>query len=161
MRREPERIDSTPQVDLAAPAVLKAKALGLRCHTRLPLVLIVDDDHDARAIHAEILRHRGFRTSNAEDGEACIRMAVAATPDVILMDGSMPGMSGFETAQQLKSDARTRAIPIVMLTGFARPTRTSESSPSCDAYITKPSTADDIAATLRSVLIVAQRTHMC
>jgi CheY-like chemotaxis protein len=86
-------------------------------------------------------------------------MAVANRPDVILMDGSMPGMSGSEAAQWLKGDVRTRAIPIVMLTGFARSTGTSEPSRGCDAYIAKPSTADDVVETLRSVLTIGQPTE--
>jgi two-component system phosphate regulon response regulator PhoB len=117
-----------------------------------PLVLIVDDDFDARAIHAELLRLGGFRTAEADDGETGIEMAASARPDVILMDYSMPGMSGLEAAQHMKRDVRTRAIPIVMLTGFGSSARTRASSPVCDAYIVKPSMPDEVAATLRSVL---------
>jgi two-component system phosphate regulon response regulator PhoB len=122
----------------------------------LPLVLIVDDDPDARAVHAEILDRRGFRTVEASDGESGIETAIAARPDVILMDYSMPGMSGVEAAQRLKRDERTQKIPIVMLTGFTPSSPPRGSSPDCDAYVTKPSTADDLAATLLSVLAVGE-----
>jgi CheY-like chemotaxis protein len=160
MCQEPERIKPR-QENVRGPTARKVKVLGgpRRRRARLPLVLIVDDDSDARATHAEILRQRGFRTAAAADGETGIDMAVVARPDVILMDCSMPGMSGSEAAERLKRDARTRAIPIVMLTGFAPSTRITASARDCDAYITKPSTADVVAATLRSVLIVGQATE--
>lgn len=133
-------IDPTPQSKVKAPVAFR------------PLVLIVDDDEDARAICAEVLQARGFRSAGAKDGETAIEMTIALSPDVILMDGAMPGMSGFETAQRLKRDVRTTAIPIVMLTGFTR--SAGESSCDYDAYLPKPSTADAIAVTLRTALPV-------
>lgn len=132
---------------------------GSRRGRARPLVLIVDDDPDARAIHADVLRQRGFRSAEAADGESGIEAAIAATPDVILMDCAMPGMSGADAARRLKRDRRTCAIPIVMLTGFAASTRPGESSCDCDAYITKPSSADSIAATLRAILASGDRAN--
>jgi CheY-like chemotaxis protein len=153
MSHEPDRIEPTQEnVRGRTPRKAKVLAVSRRRCAQLPLVLIVDDDPDARAIHAEILRQRGFRSAEADDGETGIEMAIAAMPDVILMDCSMPGMSGSEAAQRLKHDVRTHAIPVVMLTGFASSARPGESSCDCDAYITKPSTAEAIAATLRSVM---------
>jgi CheY-like chemotaxis protein len=160
MRQEPEW--SKPmQENIRGTTARTAKAVGgpRRCRAQLPLVLIVDDDPDARAIQAESLGQRGFRSAEAHDGETGIEIAIATMPDVILMDCSMPGLSGSEAARRLKHDMRTYAIPIVMLTGFASSARLGESSCDCDAYITKPSTAEAIAATLRSVLAAGQRTN--
>lgn len=122
--------------------------------TKAPLVLIVDDDADARTLHGELLRRRGFLTAEAESAEDGMEMAVACAADVILMDASMPGISGFEAARRLKGAPLTHAIPIVMLTGF---THVRDAS-GCDAFLAKPSTPDDIAAALRSVLGAAHRT---
>jgi CheY-like chemotaxis protein len=141
---------------------------------RSPLVLIVDDDSDARTIYIEILNSRGFRTIEAANGEAAIEMAVREHPDVILMDGSMPGMSGQDAALRLRGDRLTHAIPIVMLSGSMPPPRAAAAAdaasksrggspttpPSWDAYITKPCSADDITATLRSVLSKSERTQV-
>jgi CheY-like chemotaxis protein len=153
MHCEPERLGSRAKADAPTVVAPGANVPGATTRPRAqrPLVLIVDDDPDARAIHAEILAQRGFRTAEAEDGEAGFEMAVTRKPDVILMDSSMPGMGGDEVARRLKGDPRTRATPIVMLTGFARQTHGSP-SPAWDAYIEKPSTADGVAATLRSLL---------
>jgi two-component system cell cycle response regulator DivK len=159
MHHESDATDSRHEASTAEREA-KANVLGAPTPPAVPppCVLIVDDDPDARAIHAEVLQRRGFRTTEAENGEAGIQMAASRRPDVILMDSSMPGMSGDEVASRLKGDARTRAIPIVMLTGFAR--RTSP-SPAWDAYLEKPSTADGIAETLRSVLAGEQSTRTC
>ena len=150
MHHEPDRIDSTAHLGVAA-ATAAPPVVDVRPGSLLPLVLIVDDDVDARAILAEILRHRGFRTAEAEDGETGIELALSAGPDVILMDHSMPGMGGPEAARRIKASLGTRAIPIVMLTGFSS-ARTRLSSPDCDAWIVKPSRPDEIVATLRAVL---------
>jgi len=146
MCHHPEAIDSTAQADVAAATVVDVRAGPL-----LPLVLLVDDNADVRSILAEVLRRLGFRTVEAEDGESGVDLAFSAGPDVILMDHSMPGMSGLEAARRIKRDPRTRTIPIVILTGFSS-ARTRGSSPDCDAYIIKPSMPDEIAATLRAML---------
>ena len=146
MCHHPEAIDSTAHADVAAATVVDVRAGPL-----LPLVLLVDDNADARSILAEVLRRVGFRTAEAEDGESGIDLAFSVGPDVILMDHSMPGMSGLEAARRIKRDLRTRTIPIVILTGLCS-ARTRASSPDCDAYLIKPSMPDEIAATLRAVL---------
>lgn len=151
MSHETER--SNPrQEDVAASAARSPRNGRAR-----PLVLIVDDDADARAIHAEILAQRGFRSAEAGDGETGIAMAIAAVPDVILIDYSMPGMTGAEVAHRLKRDTRASNIPIVMFTGLSF-SQAAVSSRDCDAYIPKPSSADAIAAALRSVLAVQPST---
>jgi two-component system phosphate regulon response regulator PhoB len=152
MYHDPEAIDSRAHAGVTA-----AKVVDVRAGPLLPLVLLVDDNADARSILAEILQRRGFRTAEAEDGETGIDLAFSAGPDVILMDHSMPGMSGLEAARRIKRDLRTRTIPIVMLTGSSSP-RTRGSSPDCDAYIVKPSMPDEIAATLRTVLATGAAT---
>jgi len=122
-----------------------------------PLVLIVDDDPDARAIHGLVLSKRGFRTMEAADGAAAIDAAVVATPDLILMDASMPSMSGPEAAQRLRRDLRTFAIPIVMLTGFSS-AGGEPLAECCDVCISKPISARDLVATVTSAL-EATKSH--
>lgn len=141
----------------ATSRVRRASILGItpwRRAVRHLLVLIVDDDPDARMIHAEVLRARGFRSIEADDGASAIELALATKPDVILMDRSMPGMSGVEAARQLKLGSTTSTIPIVLLTGYVAFGREAEPSPrDWDASITKPATAEDLVTTLRSVLV--------
>ena len=84
-----------------------------------PLVLIVDDNVDAREMYALFLEHEGFRSAEAADGEAAIEMARAQKPAVILMDATMPRLNGWDAAKRLKSDAATKSIPLIMLTAHA------------------------------------------
>jgi len=84
--------------------------------TEVPLVLVVDDVVHGRALCAEYLELRGFRVVTAGDGLGAVDMALALRPDVILMDLSMPIIDGWEATRLLKKDARTRSIPVVIMT---------------------------------------------
>jgi two-component system, cell cycle response regulator DivK len=84
--------------------------------TDLPLVLVVDDVVHGRALCAEYLELRGFRVVTAGDGLGAVDMALALRPDVILMDLSMPVIDGWEATRLLKKNARTRSIPVVIMT---------------------------------------------
>ena len=85
----------------------------------VPLILVVDDYQDAREMYAEYLQFSGFRVAEARNGNEALEQAFALKPDLILMDLSLPGMDGWEATRQLKSDERTRHIPVVALTGHA------------------------------------------
>ena len=85
-----------------------------------PLILVVDDYDDAREMYAEYLVFCGFRIAEARNGNEALEQAFALKPDLILMDLSLPGMDGWEATRQLKADDRTKNIPVVALTAFAR-----------------------------------------
>ena len=70
-------------------------------------------------MYAEYLRFCGFRVAEARNGNEALEQAFTLVPDLILMDLSLPGMDGWEATRQLKSDERTRNIPVVALTGHA------------------------------------------
>jgi CheY-like chemotaxis protein len=80
-------------------------------------VLIVDDEADIRAIIQGCLEDiAGWEVLTATSGEEGIQLAIAEQPDGILMDVSMPGMSGLEALRRLQEDSKTRMIPVVLLT---------------------------------------------
>jgi CheY-like chemotaxis protein len=123
--------------------------------TSSPLVLVVDDDPDVREMCMITLRIAGLRAEQAADGAIALDMALAVAPDVILLDDSMPVMSGPEVAQRLRGDARTRETPIVMLTGFSDGTergRKVRASGGCDMYLEKPCDAELLVSALRAVM---------
>jgi len=102
-----------------------------------PLVLVVDDDRDARAIYREYLRAMGCRVITARDGGAAIDQAVLRRPDVIVMDLAMPYMDGLTATRHLRRQESTRSVPIIALT--AVPTsRDSARQAGCDAFLAKP-----------------------
>ena len=81
-----------------------------------PRVLIVEDESSIAELIAVNLRHNGFEPIWAEDGAAAQREIDAVLPDLILLDWMLPGQSGLQLARQWRKDARTKAIPILMLT---------------------------------------------
>src|SRR6476620_12084382 len=84
-----------------------------------PIVLRVDDYPDAREMYAEYLEFSGFEVVEAGNGLEALERAVDKTPDIILMDLSLPVMDGWEATRRLKADDRTKSIPVVALTGHA------------------------------------------
>ena len=104
-----------------------------------PFVLLVDDFQDNREMYAEYLSFCGFRVAEASNGHEALEKAFSLLPDVILMDLSLPGIDGWEATRRLKSDERTRRIPVVALTGHALAGHSkSAREAGCDAFITKP-----------------------
>jgi two-component system, cell cycle response regulator DivK len=118
-----------------------------------PLVLVVDDYQDAREMYAEYLAYSGFRVAEASNGLEALEKAFELRPDVILMDLSLPGMDGWAATRRLKTDERTRQIPVVALTGHAL-AGASESArqAGCDAFVTKPCLPDELVVQVRRML---------
>jgi CheY-like chemotaxis protein len=123
-----------------------------------PLILVVDDYQDAREMYAEYLQFSGFRVAEARNGNEAIEQAFALRPDLILMDLSLPGMDGWEATRQLKSDERTRHIPVVALTGHALAGASEGAKKAgCDSFVTKPCLPDDLVVEVRRMLNVQKQ----
>ena len=123
-----------------------------------PLILVVDDYQDAREMYAEYLEFSGFRVAEAKTGNEAIDKAFELRPDLILMDLSLPGMDGWEATRLLKSDERTRLIPVVALTGHALAGASEGARKAgCDSFVTKPCLPDDLVVEVRRMLNAVQR----
>lgn len=81
-------------------------------------VLIVDDTPENLTILRQILTEHGYRARPALSGEIALKAVQADIPDLILLDIMMPGMNGFEVCRKLKSEARTRDIPIIFISAL-------------------------------------------
>lgn len=117
------------------------------------LVLVVEDYQDAREMYSAYLQFSGYRVEEATNGLEAIEKAIELMPDIILMDLALPKVDGWEATKRLKSDSRTRHIPIVALTGhalagFAEGAREA----GCDAFVTKPCLPDALVAEIRRML---------
>lgn len=112
-----------------------------------PLVLVVDDYADARAMYAAWLEVSGFRVAEAATAAEALALAEAEPPAAILMDLSLPGLDGLEATRRLKAHPRTAAVPVLAITGHVE-SRVSEAARAagCDAFIVKPSPAEDVVA---------------
>jgi CheY-like chemotaxis protein len=120
------------------------------------LVLVVDDDVDARTVWTECLFHLGYRSLCASTGEEGIRMAIEERPRAILMDVTMPGMGGIEATRSLKTDARTRDSLVIVVTACETEIFAEALAAGCDAYFCKPFNAFALDGILR-LLTVPQR----
>lgn len=123
-----------------------------------PLILVVDDYADAREMYAEYLEFSGFRTAQAKNGVEALEQAFELTPDVILMDLSLPVMDGWEATRRLKKDSRTRSIPVVALTGHALEGHSeSARDAGCDAFLAKPCLPDELVEHVKQILAGLRR----
>jgi CheY-like chemotaxis protein len=82
------------------------------------VALVVDDDAEAVELAADVLRQRGFEVLQAFGGQEGLSMALDRLPGLIVLDLSMPGMSGFTVAQRLRANPRTRHTPILVSTAL-------------------------------------------
>ena len=120
---------------------------------RKPRVLIVEDEAAIAELIAVNLRHNGFDPVWVEGGEAAQREIDAVLPDVILLDWMLPGASGVQLAKQWRSHARSKAVPILMLTARGdEPDKVQGLDAGADDYITKPFSPQELLARMRAVL---------
>src|SRR5574342_1422732 len=118
-----------------------------------PRVLLVDDYPDAREMYSEYLQFSGFDVVEAANGIEALQSAIERTPDIILMDLSLPVMDGWEATRRLKADERTASIPVVALTGHALAGISEGAKKAgCDAFVTKPCLPEDLVREIRHVL---------
>ena len=121
--------------------------------TAKPLVLVVEDYQDAREMYAAYLEFSGYRVAEATNGVEAIEQARELMPDIIPMDLALPKMDGWEATRRLKSDARTRNIPIVALTGHALAGHAEGARQAgCDSFVTKPCLPDALVAEIKRML---------
>lgn len=117
------------------------------------LVLVVEDYQDAREMYAAYLQFSGYRVAEATNGVEAIEKTLELLPDIILMDLALPKMDGWEATRRLKSDERTKHIPIVALTGHALAGHAEGARQAgCDSFVTKPCLPDALVAEIRKML---------
>ena len=120
---------------------------------KLPRVLIVEDEPSIAELISVNLRHNGFQPVWAEEGVAAQRELDTVLPDVILLDWMLPGQSGLTLARKWRADARTKAIPLLMLTARGdEPDKVAGLDAGADDYITKPFSTQELLARIRAVL---------
>jgi CheY-like chemotaxis protein len=118
-----------------------------------PVVLVTEDVTDARELFQTFLQFEGFDVVLAANGAEAVERAQETQPDAIVMDLSMPVMDGFSAAEALRSDSRTRDIPVVALSGHVLPQHTEKAREAgCDTILPKPCALNDVAAKIRTLL---------
>ena len=102
-------------------------------------ILIVEDNDMNWDMLSRRLERRGYAVVRAVDGKESLTLARSETPDLVLMDMSLPVMDGWEATRLLKAEPATRAIPVIALTAHAMADdRERVLAAGCDDYETKP-----------------------
>jgi len=116
-------------------------------------ILLVEDEPAIQELLAFNVEQCGFRAVKALDAEAAQAQIKQTLPDLILLDWMLPGSSGVELARRLRADARTRDIPIIMLTARGEERdKILGLEAGADDYITKPFSPRELMARIRAVL---------
>jgi len=105
----------------------------------MPKILLVEDNEMNRDMLSRRLQRKGYAVVMAQDGEQGLEFARSESPDLILMDISLPKMDGWQVTRFLKSNPETKGIPVIALTAHALSTdRQKAFEIGCDDYDTKP-----------------------
>jgi signal transduction histidine kinase/ActR/RegA family two-component response regulator len=124
-------------------------------------VLVVDDNDDAAELLALMLEQGGYQTVIAHDGPAAIDAAHALTPDIVILDIGLPGLSGYEVAEQLRADTSLSETALIALTGWGTPEdRRKALDAGFDVHLTKPVTAEDLHDALGRAALLRQRVAL-
>ncbi len=116
-------------------------------------ILVVEDETAIAELIAINLRHAGYSVVVARDAEAAQAAVDRVLPDLVLLDWMLPGQPGVQLAKRWRSDARTRELPIIMLTARAdEGDKIAGLDSGADDYLTKPFSPKELLARIRAVL---------
>ncbi len=122
---------------------------------RQPLVLVVDDEENYLQLLEFNLAQAGFEVQLARDGQEALEKVAARRPDIVLLDGLLPKVHGFEVCRRLKSEPDTRQIPVIIMTAVYKKLRykyEAKGEYGADDFITKPFEVEDVISRIRSLL---------
>tara|TARA_B100000073_G_C23606077_1_gene522472 strand:+ start:198 stop:572 length:375 start_codon:yes stop_codon:yes gene_type:complete len=116
-------------------------------------ILLVEDNDLNRDMLSRRLRRKGFEVDLAVDGHEAVQRAFDLVPDLILMDINLPVMDGYDATRVIKSDARTKAVPVIALTAHAMVEDTRKClEAGCDDFDTKPIELPRLLEKIQAVL---------
>jgi chemosensory pili system protein ChpA (sensor histidine kinase/response regulator) len=123
---------------------------------QLPLILVVDDSITVRRVTQRLLKREGYRVVLANDGLQALEKLQEEVPAVVLSDIEMPRMDGFDLARNIRSDAKLRGLPIIMITSrIAEKHREHARELGVDHYLGKPYSEDELLGLVRGYCSVA------
>ncbi len=119
----------------------------------MSLVLVVEDESAIAELIAINLRHAGFEVTVAADAGQAQAAVDGVLPDLVLLDWMLPGQTGIQLAKRWRADARTREMPVIMLTARAEEAdKITGLDAGADDYLTKPFSTKELMARIRAVL---------
>lgn len=119
----------------------------------MPKILLVEDNEMNRDMLSRRLTRKGYEVVCAEDGGQGVAMASSESPDLILMDMSLPVLDGWSATRQLKTDEATKCLPVIALTAHAMDGDEQKAREAgCDDYDTKPVDLPRLLAKIEALL---------
>jgi DNA-binding response OmpR family regulator len=116
-------------------------------------VLVVEDEADIRRILKDLLEAQGFYVVDLSSGHAILHQIELHTPDVLLVDQMMPGITGVEIIAQVRKDGRHANLPIIMVTGLSgEEDKVKVLNLGADDYVTKPFLPKELAARINALV---------
>ena len=116
-------------------------------------VLVVDDEPNIVLSLEFLMQQAGFEVETAEDGATALAKVEAAPPDLILLDISLPGISGFDVLEQLRQKPLYAKLPIIMLTAHGREVEKEKGlALGADDYVTKPFSTQALVEKVQALL---------
>ena len=116
-------------------------------------ILYVEDNAFNRKIVRQLLARTSYRLLEAVDGEEGVASALAAPPDLVLMDIQLPKISGLEATRRLRSDPRTAGVPVIVVTSFALSGDEHKAKEAgATAYLAKPYSPRELLAKIREIV---------
>jgi DNA-binding response OmpR family regulator len=116
-------------------------------------VLVVDDEPNILLSLEFLMQQAGFEVATATDGETALQRVAEQPPDLILLDISLPGLSGFEVLEQLRAQPEHARLPIIMLTAHGREVEREKGlALGADDYITKPFSTRQLVEKVQALL---------
>lgn len=137
----------------AAPNKLTINYCGVKLASMNTDILIVEDESAIRSMITIALRQAGFECRLAADIRQAQQHIAHKTPDLIVLDWMLPGISGLEFARRLRRDPQTQTLPIIMLTARGElEDKIKGLDSGADDYVTKPFSPQELIARIRSLL---------
>jgi CheY-like chemotaxis protein len=116
-------------------------------------IIVAEDDPTQRQLYAELLSHAGYRVLEAADGAQTLTLAHESRPDLVIVDVSMPGMSGWNVVRQLREDYSLGALRVIMVTGLVDTwDRDASIAAGADSHLTKPVSPELLLSEIKRVL---------
>ncbi|MEP6569195.1 MAG: response regulator [Acidobacteriota bacterium] len=122
-------------------------------------ILIADDHDDNRELLQLLLIAAGYNVHEARDGDECLAIARSESPDLIVMDLSMPVLDGWGVLQELKADQRTQTIPCMAVTAHSELSEPEALATGFMAYVSKPYTAETLLSKVATLLADGAKTN--
>lgn len=116
-------------------------------------VLVVDDEPNIRLSLEFLMRKAGYEVTGVEDGEAALAAVKEATPDLMLLDVTLPKLNGYEVCEAVRANPEWKGVRILMLTARGREIEREKGlALGADDYVTKPFATKDVVERVQALL---------